>query len=42
MGRFLRDNWIWIVAPLVIVALVCLLIAWFSSADPVQPIQYPF
>ena len=41
MGRFLRDNWVWIVAPVVIVVILCVVIAWFSQGDSVTPFVYP-
>lgn len=41
MGRFLRENWIWIVAPLVIVAILLIVIAVFSEKDAVTPFVYP-
>lgn len=42
MGRFLRENWLWIALPVVLIVVLCLLIAWFSASDTVTPIQYPF
>jgi ABC-type dipeptide/oligopeptide/nickel transport system permease subunit len=42
MGRFLRENWIWIIAPIVIIAVLCLVIAWISTKEQPKPIQYPF
>jgi hypothetical protein len=43
MVKFLRENWIWIVAPIVVVAVVLAVLAWFGggSEDPVTPFVYP-
>ena len=34
MRRFLRENWIWIVAPVVIVIVVVGVILYTSEGDP--------
>ena len=39
MGAFLRENWIWIVAPMLVVA-VLLLIAFFVLGDGNVPFEY--
>ena len=40
MGRFFRENWVWIVAPVVVV-LVLILVIWYFTDDPgVVPFQY--
>ena len=40
MGRFFRENWVWIVAPIVVVMIVIAVI-WFLTDDPGQsPFQY--
>ncbi len=42
MGKFLRENWIWIVAPIVIVAILCVIVVWLSQdSDPTAPFVYP-
>ena len=43
MGKFLRENWIWIVAPIVIVAILLVVVAWlFIPSDPTAPFIYNF
>jgi len=42
MLRFLRANWIWIVAPIAVIAILCFVIAWLTTSDPLAPMQYPF
>ncbi|MEO6710105.1 MAG: DUF5989 family protein [Planctomycetota bacterium] len=42
MGKFLRENWIWILAPIVIVAVLCVIVAWLSSEDATAPFIYNF
>jgi hypothetical protein len=39
MLKFIRENWVWIVAPIVVVAVLIVLLAWFSD-DSVSPFQY--
>jgi hypothetical protein len=34
MGDFLKENWIWIVAPIVLVAIGVIIILAMSSDDP--------
>ncbi|MBK8178965.1 MAG: hypothetical protein IPK67_08770 [Planctomycetes bacterium] len=43
MIRFIRENWIWILAPIVIVAVVLIALAYFGGGndDPVTPFVYP-
>ncbi len=43
MGKFLRENWIWIVVPIVVVAILLTLFAWFAmDNDPTAPFMYNF
>ena len=42
MGKFLRENWIWIAVPIVVVAVVLIVLAYSSGGDdPVTPFVYP-
>lgn len=38
--RFLRENWVWIVAPIAVVAVLLLAIAFLSSGDDPSPFVY--
>lgn len=38
--RFLRENWAWILAPIVIVVLIIAAIFLFSESDPLAPQMY--
>lgn len=41
MGRFLRENWLWIVLPFVVVlAAMVILIYMAESGDSTAPFQY--
>ncbi len=40
MGRFLRDNWVWIIAPIVVVLVLICLIWYFTDDAGVTPFQY--
>lgn len=40
MKNFLRENWIWIVAPIVIVAVGVLYLLWQGSGDAAAPFSY--
>jgi hypothetical protein len=41
MIKFIRENWVWIVAPIVVVAVLITVIAFFGgSDDSVSPFQY--
>lgn len=40
MLKFLRENWIWIVAPIAVVAALLLAIAFFGSGDDPSPFVY--
>ena len=40
MGKFIRENWVWIVAPIVVVALLIAVFAIFFDDDPTSPFQY--
>lgn len=33
MGRFLKENWLWIVAPIVIVGVLLIAFAWWSGGS---------
>jgi ABC-type dipeptide/oligopeptide/nickel transport system permease subunit len=39
--RFLRENWVWLIAPVVVVVAVLLLFAFFGADDGVEPFVYP-
>ena len=41
MGRFLRENWLWIVAPIVIVLVLMGVIVWLSESGEEAPFIYP-
>ena len=41
MSKFFRDNWIWIVAPIVVVLVAIVLFYWLSDDPGVSPFQYP-
>jgi hypothetical protein len=38
--RFLRENWIWIVAPIVIVFAAMIAVAYMTSGDDASPFIY--
>ena len=40
MGNFLKENWIWIVAPVALVAIGVIVILTMSSEDPAAPFIY--
>jgi hypothetical protein len=40
MGKFLRENWLWIVGPIVIVLVVLLVLAFAFSGDDTAPFVY--
>jgi len=40
MGKFLRENWIWILAPIVIVLGLFILILAMGSGDDASPFIY--
>ena len=40
MMRFLRENWVWIVAPIAVVAVLLVTIAFFSGGDDTSPFVY--
>jgi ABC-type dipeptide/oligopeptide/nickel transport system permease subunit len=39
MGSFLRENWIWIVAPIVLVLILVLAMVYLSAGDD-SPFAY--
>jgi len=39
MLKFLRENWVWIVAPIVVVLVIIAVLA-LTNDDPVSPFQY--
>lgn len=41
MGRFLRENWAWIVGPIVIVLVLLVVLALASSGDESSTFVYP-
>jgi hypothetical protein len=40
MGDFLKENWIWIVAPIVLVAIGVIVLLAMSSDDPGSVFTY--
>jgi hypothetical protein len=38
--KFIRENWVWIVAPIVVVALLLVSIAWLGGGDSSAPFVY--
>jgi ABC-type dipeptide/oligopeptide/nickel transport system permease subunit len=40
MLKFIRENWIWIVAPIVVVAVLIIALALFGGDEAVSPFQY--
>ncbi|MDP6384590.1 MAG: hypothetical protein QGI93_00190 [Planctomycetota bacterium] len=40
MSDFLKENWIWIVAPIALVAIGVIVILTMSSEDPAAPFTY--
>ena len=40
MGNFLRENWIWIVAPIVIVLILFVVLIAMSGGDANSPFIY--
>jgi len=41
MGKFLKENWIWIVAPVVTVLVVLAILLWMTSGEPTDDFTYP-
>ncbi len=42
MFKFLRENWVWIVAPIVVMAVLLVVAVWLSQdSDQVTPFVYP-
>lgn len=41
MKDFLRANWVWIVAPIVVVAIAFALLTWLNSGGETAPMNYP-
>jgi len=40
MGAFLRENWKWIVVPIVLVVLALLAFVMFGGGENTSPFQY--
>ncbi len=40
MIRFLKDNWLWIVAPIVLLLVAIFVLIKSTSGDDVQPFVY--
>jgi hypothetical protein len=40
LGAFLRENWIWWLAPLVIAVVAIVLLLWLSEGDAGSPFVY--
>jgi len=38
---FLKENWIWILTPIVLILGAVVWIVFFSESDPFAPHQYP-
>ena len=41
MVKLLRENWLWIVAPIVIVAALLTGVVWMSRGEQAPPFIYP-
>ena len=43
MGNFLRDNWLWIAAPIVIFVIALVVLIFLTGGDETSPFIYnPF
>ena len=40
MGKFLRENWLWIIAPIVFVLVLMGVIVWMTEGDESAPFIY--
>ncbi len=40
MGKFFRENWAWIVGPIVVVVVLLAALAFFFSGDSSSPFVY--
>jgi uncharacterized protein DUF5989 len=40
MGNFLRENWIWIVAPIVVVFVLLIVVMLVTGGDDTSPFIY--
>ncbi len=40
MGKFLRENWVWVAAPIVVVAVLIVLFYWLSDDPGSSPFIY--
>ena len=40
MGKFLRENWLWIVAPIVFVVILFIVIIMVNDSDDASPFVY--
>ncbi len=40
MGTFLKENWIWIVAPIALVAITVVIVVITTNDDPAAPMTY--
>jgi len=40
MGNFLRENWIWIVAPVVLVLILVVVLMVWGGGDDASPFAY--
>ena len=40
MGKFLRENWVWILAPIVIVLVLFLVIIFTAGSEDASPFIY--
>ncbi len=40
MGRFLKENWVWIVLPMVLAIAVLVFLIFFFEGDDVAPFIY--
>ena len=40
MGKFLRENWVWVAAPIVVVAVLIALFYWLSDDPGASPFIY--
>ncbi|HTF87460.1 MAG: DUF5989 family protein [Planctomycetota bacterium] len=40
MLKFIRENWVWIVAPMVVVVVLIVVLGIFGGDSSVSPFQY--
>ena len=40
LGKFLKENWLWIVLPMILAAAVLVFVVFFFEGDDVAPFIY--